>query len=44
MYIRELETNAEKHAQHIANLMKAAADRMKTVKAKMKLKKEVKSK
>ncbi len=44
MYIRELETDAAKHAQHIANLMQAAAKRMQTVKAKMKLKKEAKSK
>lgn len=38
MYNRELETDAEKHALHIRNLKAQAAERMKEVKSKMKLK------
>ena len=40
MYNRILETNAEKHAEHIRNLKANAARRMQEVKAKMKLKKK----
>lgn len=40
MYNRILETDAEKHAEHIRNLKAQAANRMKDVKAKMKLKKQ----
>jgi hypothetical protein len=40
MYNRELETNAEKHAEHIRNLMKNAAARLANVAAKKKLKKD----
>lgn len=39
MYNRELETNAEAHALHIANLQKNAAERLKKVAALVKLKK-----
>ena len=40
MYNRELETDAEKHAAHIRNLKAQSADRLKTVAAKMKLKRK----
>ena len=44
VYNRDIETSAEAMRQHNANQMKNASDRMKTVKAKMKLKKEQKRK
>lgn len=40
MYFRDYETDAEKHREHIANLMRNAAERLKVVKEKMKLKKK----
>lgn len=44
MYNRDIETSTEAMRQHNANQIKNASDRMKTVKAKMKLKKERKRK
>lgn len=43
MYYKELETNADARKAHNDNLMRQAAERMKTVKAKMKLKKKEKT-
>lgn len=42
MYNRELETNEEAHAEHIRNLKKNAAERLKKVAALVKLKKSQK--
>ena len=43
MYNRKLETSAEAHAIHIANLKRQSAERLKVVAAKVKLKKSQKS-
>lgn len=40
MYHRDIETDIEAHHQHVLNQMKNASDRLKAVKAKMKLKKK----